>query len=139
MQDGTRIQCSFLQFWVPYDIRYAWRGLRGQYGNEGRGRPILVSTLPRGPGQQGRVDPWAPSQKYQLRDLALSGSSLAAPSQAVNLPRQVLGLGLLVQTTRPPILEGLRPQDVITQPSYTAKAIWAHLGLWCGGQRHPGL
>lgn len=36
--------------------------------------------------QQGRVNPWAPGQKFQLRDLALSGSSLAAPTQAVNLP-----------------------------------------------------
>lgn len=47
---------------------------------------IVVSTLLRRPGQQGRVDPWAPGQKYWLKDLALSGSSLAAPSQAVNLP-----------------------------------------------------
>lgn len=43
---------------------------------------ILVSTLSKG---LDRVNPSAPSQKSQFRELALSGSSLAAPSQAVNL------------------------------------------------------
>lgn len=55
-------------------------------GAKEEGQGILVSILPIGPEQQGRVNPWAPGQKFWLRNLALFGSSLAAPTQAVNPP-----------------------------------------------------